>query len=283
MYEKLITSFLHPPVYVAGHLIRVALPHPRAPVCAPPPRSNLVQLVGQLSTILAEHPPSTLRALLAAPYSSILQAAAVLTKAAWTALTDQESYNRGYRSSCYGSDGPTLADGQQAVCRLLVRILSIGPNSVSLACTADVLNTAVACLQPDLLVQGEKLTPLPSVQACTEQQHTASYKGRVDVVIAASSRQQLDVRQRLGAIGHYNVYSYNARHSAKKAEAVTAQDLITGIQAAHRRLLELVTAEAKADASGQRLAFSSPALVQSALRVATNAGQLLATGLQVRG
>lgn len=218
---------------------------------------------------------------MAAPYSSIVQAAAVLTKAAWAALTDQESYTRGYRSSYCGSDDPTLADGQQAVCRLLVRILSIAPNTVSLACTADVLNAAVACLHPDLLVQGEKLTPLPSVQVCTEQQHTASYKGRVDIVVAAACRQQL--RQKLNAIGHYNMYSYSARHNAKKTETVTAQDLITGIQAAHRRLLELVAAEAKADASGQRLAFASPALVQSALQVAANAGQLLALGLQVRG
>ncbi len=270
-------------------------------------RSRLVQLLTQLSNTLAERPFASFQEALqqnaTAAYNSVLRAAAVLVKAAWAALCDPQSYaTTGYSSydygGCAGSGGTTMAEGQQAGCRLLVRALTIASGSnghVSLTSVADVLNAAVACLQPDLAKRGPGLTSLCSVKVLKGPQPGGGGINALAVVTPAykhDMRRQLTSLNSVSSYGYHYGYGYDsddgyngdAHSSQPQPGHISAKDLVGGIQGAQQRLLQLVEA-AVAGGSGagsSEAAGSSQALVQSALRVVGSAGQLLALGLQVR-
>lgn len=248
----------------------------------------MVQLVQQVSGILSnklyEAFAEELREDALAAYGSVLRAAAVLAKAAWAAALDINSYRQNHHNT--GNTG-TQAEGQQAIGALLAKVLSIASSNkanLGLECTTDVLNAAVACLQPGLVTTGEGLAALPSVKALEQQQSGDSTLVPVSPACVHDLRIQLNILQQ----GNNNAYGY-------RAASTTGKDVLAGIQAAHRRLLELVAdqvaaalsskdrvAAAASSKAGGEAAGGGLAAVPAALRVATNAGQLLGHGLQVR-
>lgn len=238
----------------------------------------MVQLVQQVSGVLSnksyEAFAEELHEDALAAYESVLRAAAVLAKAAWATALDSSSY---YQNNHHHSNTGTAAEGQQAVGRLLAKVLSIACSStvsLGVGCMADVLNAAVACLQPGLVAIGEGLAALPAVKALKQQQSGSS------TLVPVSPAGVHDLRSQLNTLQQGSNHGYGYR-----ATCNTGKDVVAGIQGAHKRLLELVTDQVAAAEAGTRAgdgaAGGGLAAVPAALRVATNAGQLLGLGLQV--